>query len=307
MSKSIIYCTFEHIIGILHNMDLLADILKLSGVQKRMLNQRELDANSVLKFPCNKSIGFHVVTHGEVTIEYANKKRLSLKRGDLALMARGIDHQLKAAGTGQTTLVSGAYQFWNEPLHPFFKELTEWHILKAEEIESFDSIHQVLQLLSKEAAQSDLGSEGVVQSLLDILFNLILRKIVKRNSVAESTWSFASQNQQISQALQLLHQDFKKEWTLEDLAQEVGLSRAGFAQKFKKSLGDTPLHYLTTLRLQKAMDLLSQTEDKIELVAEQVGYKDAFGFSKVFKKHIGKSPKDFRKQAILDNQTGWKY
>ncbi len=282
-------------------MDLLADILQLSGLKKRMLNQHLMEPDSSIKFPCNKSMGFHVVTQGEATIELSNKKKIYLKRGDLVLLARGLDHQLRATSAKtQTLLVSGVYQLWNEPLHPFFKELEEFYVIHSEEVESGDPLHQTLNLLSREVTSSELGSESIVQALLDVLFNLILRKIVKKNSLSQQSWSFATQNQQIAQTLELMHTDYRKEWTIDKLAKEVGLSRAGLAQKFKKSLGDTPLHYLTTLRVQKAMDLLSKTEDNIETIAESVGYKDAFGFSKVFKKYAGHSPKEFRKQSAVD-------
>ena len=111
-----------------------------------------------------------------------------------------------------------------------------------------------------------------------------------------SNWAYALNDQGVRKSLELMHADPARNWTLEELARESGLSRAGLAKKFKMSLGDTPLHYLAVLRIQKAMNLLSTTSDNIDVVASNVGYTDGFSFSKSFKKIAGLSPRDFRKQ-----------
>ena len=87
----------------------------------------------------------------------------------------------------------------------------------------------------------------------------------------------------------------------------ASLSRAGFALKFKTALGDTPLNYLTSIRIQQAMKILTLDDHKIESVALDVGYADAFSFSKAFKKRTGQSPIEFRKQARIDSQSVMKF
>ena len=77
------------------------------------------------------------------------------------------------------------------------------------------------------------------------------------------------------------------------------------AERFRKAMGDTPLSHLRTVRMQKAMHLLAETERPLDQVAEEVGYSDAFGFSKVFKREIGLSPRDFRRRDAQDRQSEW--
>ncbi len=315
-------------------MDILDDIFKQADLKRKILNQRSIYEPITLQFPCNRSIGFHIVTQGEAYLHIDNEKEpLLLKRGDIAVMARGFNHYLsseaklkdkdfksalsidhfneiklpKKNATPKATLISGAYQLWNDPLHPFFKELPDVFLLRNEEIESFGQIQVALSLLSKEAAEPQMGSEMVIQSLLDIVFSFIVRKIVQLKSSKPKTWSHAVQNDAVKKAIELLHAQVGKDWTLEDLAKAVGLSRAGLAQKFKKHLGDTPLHYLTVLRMQKARALLSSSNDNIETIAEAVGYSDAFSFSKVFKRITGVPPRDFRVQDQIDKNLAYRY
>jgi AraC-like DNA-binding protein len=284
-----------------------------------------------VQFPCDKSFGFHVVTQGRAFIHTPEHDEvIELGSGDVALMARGCNHiisiekklprkildideaaQLNDTSTDATkpllSIVSGAYQIWNKPVHPFFDELPRWYVLRAEEVGRFDQVDLAINLLANETVKPDIGSETMTQALVDIIFTQIIRKIIAQQNANPQTWSHALHNAQIRSALELMHADCSYEWSLDELARRVGLSRAGFAQKFKAALGSPPLQYLTTLRVQKAMDLLSNTSDKLEVVSQAVGYKDAFGFSKAFKKMTGVPPKEFRIRDREEKGMSWRF
>ncbi|NEX61054.1 AraC family transcriptional regulator [Noviherbaspirillum galbum] len=313
-------------------MDLLVDVLRHAGMQRRVLHQRVLSAAAALEFPCEKSFGFHVITQGRVFLHSpAMPAPVELRKGDVALMARGCRHVVAseavlpgmvltmgadgrhagagdaAQGESRSAMVSGAYQVWNTPVHPFFSELPPWYVLRADEAGPIDQIELAVKLLAHEVARPEVGSETVTQALLDIIFTQIIRKILSRGDGMPQSWGGALQNAQIRAALELMHGDCAHEWTLEELARRVGLSRAGFAQKFKLALGTPPLQYLTTLRVQKAMDLLSNTGDKLEAVSQAVGYRDAFSFSKAFKKLTGIPPKEFRLRDHREKGDAWRF
>ncbi len=84
------------------------------------------------------------------------------------------------------------------------------------------------------------------------------------------------------------------------LALPSAATRTALAQKFRLAMGDTPLSYLRTVRMQKAMHLLSHTDHTLDTVAGEVGYQDAFSFSKVFKRTVGQAPRDFRRQDTAE-------
>ena len=111
---------------------------------------------------------------------------------------------------------------------------------------------------------------------------------------------------QVRRAVLAMHEDCARAWTLDELASHAGLSRTSLAQRFRDAMGDTPLAYLRTVRLQKAMRLLSETGHNIEQVAIAVGYQDAFSFSKVFKRVLGVAPKEFRRRDAEERQLPWR-
>jgi transcriptional regulator GlxA family with amidase domain len=104
-----------------------------------------------------------------------------------------------------------------------------------------------------------------------------------------------------------MHDDCGRAWTLGDLASAVGVSRTGLAAKFREAMGDTPLNYLRTVRIQNAMRILSETQKTLETVAIEVGYQDAFSFSKVFKRTVGVSPREFRRKDTIDQSAEWRF
>ena len=72
------------------------------------------------------------------------------------------------------------------------------------------------------------------------------------------------------------------------------MSPAYFSTMFRKVPGKTYIAYLTEVRLQKAVELLNETDDKTYVIAQKVGYQEQNYFSYVFKKRFGISPTKYR-------------
>ena len=86
------------------------------------------------------------------------------------------------------------------------------------------------------------------------------------------------------------------DWSLPKLARIAGMSTKHFTRLCQQSLGRTPAQHITTLRLQRAVHLITTTDDKIEAIAREVGYKSLFTFSHTFKKFTGSRPSEYRQR-----------
>ncbi|MDQ6422909.1 response regulator [Paenibacillus sp. LHD-117] len=98
-------------------------------------------------------------------------------------------------------------------------------------------------------------------------------------------------------AMQYIHSHFASELTLEKVASVVYLNTVYFSQLFKQKTGGGFKEYVTQLRLDRAMELLSQSELKIGEIADRVGYSDVRHFSQIFRKKTGCTPSEYRQNA----------
>jgi AraC-like DNA-binding protein len=311
-------------------MDILSDLLRESGLRRRLLDVHAVPDGRALRFPCARSVGFHVVLEGTLYIHTdGDALPLRLEAGDVAVMGRGCHHLLttceRAAGVpvddltapehgvrrheghGHTRVVSGAYQLWNTPLHPFFAEWPAWHVVRASRTATLEPLQLGVAMLSAEMQADHMGRETVVYGLLDVLFTHLLRDIAAQRATLGAGFSQAVRDPQVRQAVALMHAHCARDWTLESLAREVGMSRSVLAERFRGVMNDTPLSYLRTVRLQRAMRLLAEADASLEQIAAQVGYNDPFGFSKAFKRATGMSPGEFRKRNAVDRELSWRF
>jgi AraC-like DNA-binding protein len=154
------------------------------------------------------------------------------------------------------------------------------------------------RLLSAELsyAPTEPGKSLLTDRLVDVMLYYILRQWMNSHQQAGASWINAYGNRELRNALLAIHADPAHPWQVEELAQKAGLSRAAFAERFKVLLGDTPLNYVTKVRIQKAMEHLVRSEETIEQISERVGYATGFALSKAFKRVTRVSPQQYRQQ-----------
>ncbi len=86
-------------------------------------------------------------------------------------------------------------------------------------------------------------------------------------------------------------------WTLDKIADLAGLSPRQFRRVNLHATGASPRDYLTSLRMQLAISLLIETDEKVETIAKRVGHRSLFTFSNRFRAFTGNSPSDYRKSS----------
>ena len=102
-------------------------------------------------------------------------------------------------------------------------------------------------------------------------------------------------------AIEYLHKNYgNSELTLKDVCEHLGISTSHFSSLFKEETGMTFLKYLNNIRMEKAKQLLRETDLKNYEIAERVGFRDPHYFSIAFKKKTGKTPGKYGKEHLKD-------
>ena len=101
---------------------------------------------------------------------------------------------------------------------------------------------------------------------------------------------------EVEQAMHYFNKNFYLPIIIEDYAKEHHMTPWWFIQNFKKITQVTPAQYIVSLRISNAMNLLDNTDYSVAKIAMSVGYDNALYFSRLFKRHVGCSPRDYRKR-----------
>jgi AraC-like DNA-binding protein len=154
-----------------------------------------------------------------------------------------------------------------------------------------------LKFTVNEARAARPGNAAMLGRLTELMFVEILREYMQCLPPTETGWFAAVNDRQVGKALRLLHAEPVRDWTVEELAREVALSRSVLAQRFAELVGETPMHYLANWRMQLAKQLLREGTHTMQDVATRVGYESEAAFNRAFKRATGSPPATWRRGA----------
>ncbi|MFD1141133.1 helix-turn-helix domain-containing protein [Larkinella insperata] len=103
----------------------------------------------------------------------------------------------------------------------------------------------------------------------------------------------------IAKAKFILQESFETQVNMEEIAQQLPMGYSAFRKAFKRISGLSPNQYHLNLRLNRAKDLLTNTNLTISEISNQTGFESVYYFSKLFKKKNGVSPNEFRKTELV--------
>lgn len=153
-----------------------------------------------------------------------------------------------------------------------------------------------LRFIAQEAKDLKPGGETIITRLTDILIIQLIRTWVESGATQQG-WLAALRDEQIGQALVLMHREPQHPWTVASLATTVNMSRSAFSARFTTLVGEPAMAYLTGWRMQRAHTLLRETSFPLADIAEQVGYDSEAAFSRAFKRRYGVPPGRVRHTA----------
>jgi transcriptional regulator GlxA family with amidase domain len=193
--------------------------------------------------------------------------------------------------------VSGCFRFEAQGDNPLIECLPPVIHVKSDGGPAVRWLEATLQFLATETASDQPGTATVVSRLADILFVQAMRANLASACSDARGWLRALTDPQLGAALRVMHERPAEPWTVEALAEKVAMSRSAFAARFKAQVGDGPLGYLTRWRMQRAAQLLHDTDRTVAAVAGAVGYETDAAFGKAFRRHLGMTPSEYRSRA----------
>ncbi len=147
----------------------------------------------------------------------------------------------------------------------------------------------IIERLGQELETRTPGFRLVSQSLLFLLIGKLSRWY------DQCTNENSARLLQIAQPIAYMEQTYYEPLSIEKLAGMAGMSERAFYRVFQKATGVSPNQYLTNLRLMQVAELLRHSDMPVSDIADECGFLNSSYMAKQFRKHIGSTPREFRK------------
>jgi AraC-like DNA-binding protein len=236
-----------------------------------------------------------VVTEGRY-IATAGSVEYDMAARDFLLVMAGQTVDLRRRSGSAQPLVRCDYMLRADLPHPLMRQLPPVLHFGARLLTDQAEFGRTIALLEAELANAPVGVEFVATRLAEIAFVEALRKGVLAKA-AEPAFLGALADLHVRASLDAIHRAPNEPWTVLDLAAVAKLSRAAFAERFQRLVGEPPLRYLRTWRLLNARRELAHGKASVRSVAEQAGYRSANGFSRAFRRFFSESPSAARRAS----------
>ena len=154
-------------------------------------------------------------------------------------------------------------------------------------------IDNITDKIAKESTLKDLHHESIISILIEELLTKISR-FVKQDFVL----SMPDHAQKLRELRTEVHENFPKRWTIDNMANIMGLSSSRFASLYKQIFKISPTEDLIQTRIDQSKKMLSSTKVSIKKVSVACGFESVHYFHRAFKKRIGMTPKHFQNKML---------
>jgi AraC-like DNA-binding protein len=222
---------------------------------------------------------------------------------NMSMYRRPIDQPLPfnlrhgSDGPERTRFICGYLGCDARPFNPLLSSLPDL-MLATRPSDGSGWVTDLFRVALAEGDRKRAGSETVLAKLSELMFIEVVRRHVEALPEDSRGWLSGLRDRHIGEALKLIHGQPTRNWTLDGLAHEVGLSRTTFADRFAHYVEIPPMQYLARWRMQLAARRLENPGASIAEVAAEVGYESEAAFNRAFKKLIGVPPGAWRRNRV---------
>lgn len=269
----------DRLIGLLNWFELHARVFQTGA----LCHEASFDEHDGLGY-------IHILQQGILQVDSPGHVPLLIDEPSLFFYMNPTSHQLLPKDQG-VEMVCASMEFGAGLSNPLTRALPDVVLIRLRDMPTLD---MSLQLLFSEAAEPHCGQQAVLDRLIEVVFIQMLRDLMEQQRLQVGLLAGLAEPR-LAKAINAMHAEPARAWSLEELAATAGMSRARFATKFRDVVGMTPISYLSEWRLGVAQSLLRQGKS-VQWVSDIAGYSSASALSRAFRAQTGQTPTEWVKQ-----------
>ena len=230
----------------------------------------------------------HVLKKGTMKIIRPNGRQMIVDVPSIVLFPRPRRHRLLAPEQEGAELVCATIEFGAGMLNPLMASFPEPLVLP---LDTLPELAPALQLLFSEGFSEAPARQPAINRLFEYVLVLLSRSVMDGRLIDTGLLAGLS-DARLAKAIDAMHKHPETSWSLEQLAQSAGMSRARFAAHFRQVVGTTPFDYLTNWRMAVAQTMLREGKS-LKQTAPAVGYANSTALTRVFTQRLGVPPSEW--------------
>ncbi len=239
-----------------------------------------------VEFETGASAGIlHVLRRGCAVVHRPGQTVIELSEPSVIFHLQPGQHRLEVTQADGADLMCAFVRFGGGSGTAFTRGMPDPLILPTAAIRAIDV---TLGLLFDEATVQRPGRDAAVDRLMEYVVVLMLRHAIEHSLMNGGVFA-ALGDARLAKAINAMHDDPARPWTLQQLASSADMSRARFAARFREVVGSPAMDYLTDFRMSVAQSLLKRGRP-VKVVAGLVGYTNTAAFVRTFARRVGMSP-----------------
>lgn len=148
--------------------------------------------------------------------------------------------------------------------------------------------------IDREIEMSGPVGSPILERLTETMFVQMLRQHIDTTSPAAKGWLAAIADPPVGKCLSVIHQDPHRDWTIQELASQSGMSRSALSDRFARHMDISPIRYIRDWRLHLASCALMEDDTPIATIAHLAGYASEAAFNRAFSRAYGSPPAAWR-------------
>lgn len=273
-------------------MNLQNLFLSILYCKYRALRVGDSSLKSLVKAQNHHELVYIANGHGSITMDH---KRYTIRDGTLLYICPDVPHEIEIVSGEHAEIMTVHFNCvsvsFTDGAWVAVPEAKSLPFSIVEYVTENLVIAELFRKLTESWKDKLPGYELAARSYLQELLLAVYSETHRENK----NYALGSK---IETIIRFMHESIQKQITLSEIARLVQLSPAYLTRSFKEATGYAVIEYFNKIKIDRAKELLIESDGKVRDVAQSIGFGDEFYFSRLFKKITGVSPKEYRRKNV---------